>query len=78
MKNQFKIEVLEDGTISVDSDSFDPTVHKSADDFVRYLGELMGGTVVVKEKRSHAKTHLHVGKELDISAHTHDGHTHSH
>lgn len=78
MKNQFAIEILEDGTISVDSDSFDPTVHKSADDFVRMLGEMMAGPVVVREKRSHAKTHLHVGKGIDISAHTHDGHTHSH
>ena len=69
MKNQFKIEILEDGTISVDSDSFDPTVHKSADEFVRYLGEMMGGQVVVKEKRTHAKSHTH----------THaDGTTHHH
>jgi len=59
MKNQFNIEILEDGTISVDSDSFDPQVHKSADDFVRYLGEMMGGQVTVKEKRSHAKHHHH-------------------
>jgi len=59
MKNRFNIEILEDGTISVDSESFDPTVHKSADDFVRYLGEMMGGEVVVKEKRSHAKHHHH-------------------
>ncbi len=76
MKNQFKIEILEDGTISVDSDSFDATVHKSADDFVRMLGELMGGEVMVREKRKHAKAHVHVGTELDISRHTHDGHTH--
>ena len=65
MKNQFKIDILEDGTISVDSDSFDPTVHKSADEFVKMLGEMMGGTVTVKEKRSHAKAHSH-------------GHTHEH
>lgn len=76
MANQFKIEILEDGTISVDTEGFDATVHKSADDFVKYLGEMMGGAVVVKEKRSHAKSHLHVGKTLDISHHTHDGHTH--
>ena len=59
MKNQFKIEILEDGTISVDSDSFDSTVHKSADEFVKMLGEMMGGAVTVKEKRSHAKAHSH-------------------
>jgi len=78
MKNQFKIEILEDGTISVDTEGFDGTVHKSADEFVEMLGKLMGGEVTVKEKRSHAKAHLHVGKALDISEHTHDGHTHSH
>jgi hypothetical protein len=73
MKNQFNIQILEDGTISVDSGSFDPTVHKSADDFVKYLGELMGGQITVREKKSHAKTHIHVGKEL----HEHeDGHVH--
>lgn len=76
MKNQFNIEILEDGTISVDSDSFDPTVHKSADDFVRYLGEMMGGQVTVKEKRSHAKTHIHVGQT--IHEHDHGHHHHSH
>ena len=65
MKDQFKIEILEDGTISVDSDSFDPTVHKSADAFVKMLGEMMGGAVTVKEKRSHAKAHSH-------------GHSHEH
>jgi truncated hemoglobin YjbI len=59
MKNQFNIEILEDGTISVDSDSFDPQVHKSADEFVRFLGEMMGGEVVVREKRSHAKQYHH-------------------
>lgn len=73
MKNEFKIEILEDGTISVDSDSFDPTVHESADDFVLYLGKLMGGTVVVKEKRSHSKTHIHVGAALHEME---DGHQH--
>ena len=73
MNNQFKIEILEDGTISIDSDSFDPTVHKSADDFVLYLGKLMGGTVVVKEKRTHSKTHIHVGAALHEME---DGHQH--
>lgn len=67
MKNAFQIEILEDGTISVDSESFDPTVHKSADDFVRFLGEIMGGEVVVREKRSHAKAHHH-----------HHDHSHGH
>jgi len=65
MKNQFNIEILDDGTISVDSDSFDPQVHKSADEFVSYLSKMMGGKVVVKEKRTHAK-------------HRHHNHTHEH
>ena len=69
MKNTFKIEVLEDGTISVDTEGFDAAVHKSADDFVKMLGELLGGPVTVKEKRSHAKSHTHT--------HSHD-HTHHH
>jgi truncated hemoglobin YjbI len=65
--NKFNVEILEDGTISVDSDDFDPQVHKSADEFVKYLSELMGGEVVVKEKRTHAKHHHH-----------HHGHGHTH
>jgi len=59
MKDTFQIEVLEDGTLSIDTDGFTPQQHQQADEFVAELGKLMGGEVVVKEKRSHAKQHGH-------------------
>jgi len=70
MKNQFKIEILEDGTISVETESFDPQVHAQADELVRHLGKLMGGKVEIREKRSHAKQHSH--------GHDHAHHHHHH
>ena len=70
MKDTFKVTVLEDGMLSIDTEEFTPQVHKEADDFVKYLSELMGGDVVVREKRSHAKHHHH------SHDHIHDHHTH--
>ena len=52
-KNEFEIEILEDGTISVTTDGFDGTVHKSADEFVKTLGDMLGGPVVIKKRKRH-------------------------
>jgi len=58
-KNSFNINILEDGALSINTDDFSPEVHKQADEFIKYLGELMGGEVVVKEKHTHSKQHQH-------------------
>ena len=68
--NKFKIEILGDGMLSINSDDFSPEVHKEADEMIVYLGKLMGGDVVVKEKHSHAKHHHHG------HGHNHQHHNH--
>jgi len=68
MKDTFSVTVLDDGMLSINTEEFTPQLHKEADEFVKCLGELMGGEVTVKEKRSHAKHHHHT--------HDHIHHTH--
>jgi len=46
MKNKFKIEIHEDGSIQIDSEEFSESKHLYADDFLSELENLMGGEVV--------------------------------
>ena len=62
--NEFQIEILEDGKISIRSvGSFDKTVHRDADEFLEMIKELAGGEVEVKKLQpglgQHTHTHQH-------------------
>ena len=52
------IDILEDGTIRVETDQISPANHLNADQFLKFLAELAGGEVV-KTKNRHAHTHHH-------------------
>lgn len=67
-KNQMTVEVLEDGTIKVTTGDMSGVDHKRADDFLKMMATLAGGTVKV-DKAKHGKHHHH--------AHGHD-HDHEH
>lgn len=49
MANTMKIVIEEDGQISIETDEISPTLHKSAEEFLRMCKELAGGTVVEKK-----------------------------
>ena len=65
------IEILEDGTLKVTTDKISTPNHLGAENFLKEMGRLCGG--LVKRVRRIA-----ANRTIDISAHTHDGHTHTH
>jgi hypothetical protein len=68
MPDQMKIEILEDGTISVTTDKISGTNHVSADQFLNEVAKMAGGKrETVKRKERYSHTHSHA-----------DGHAHSH
>ena len=69
-----KYSILEDGTISIDTDEISGTNHASADELLKSLFDAMGGERTAKAKgrlgRQHAHTHDHA------HGHDHGGHHH--
>jgi len=51
MVDTIKIEILEDGTISIDTDSISGQNHVSADAFLAEITKLAGGERVTNKKR---------------------------
>lgn len=65
-KGQMKITILEDGTIKTETSDMAGPSHKAADDFLKTVAKLAGGTVSETPlKKGHVHSHEH-------------GHTHSH
>jgi len=62
------IEILEDGTISVSTDKISDTNHVSADEFLKEVEKLAGGTRTTAKRKNHYHTHVHHGK---VVAHAH-------
>ena len=58
MSDKMKMEILEDGTITVDTDGVSGKNHKSADEFLAMIEEMTGGGRVTK-KKAHAHKHKH-------------------
>ena len=71
-KGEMKIEILEDGTIKTSTSDMAGPSHKAADDFLKQMARLTGGTVT-EEKIKHQHHHHH-GTDHE---HGHD-HEHSH
>ncbi len=64
VKNEVRMKILEDGTISVSTDNFgDQTTHQQAEQLIKETFELVGGEgkVVSKMPHSHSHTHVHGG-----------------
>jgi hypothetical protein len=68
-KGEMTIEILEDGTIKVQTNDMSGPAHKAADDFLSMIGRLAGGEVT-EEKIGHAHQHQH--------SHSHEGEHHHH
>lgn len=66
--NEIRMKILKDGTISIDTDSFEEEVHQQADELINETCEMLGGERKVIDRKSGGQhTHTHTG-----------GHTHSH
>jgi len=48
--NTFEIEILEDGTVKIESEEFSESKHVKADEFLSALTEAIGGKVVTSQK----------------------------
>lgn len=59
MRDTIKFEILEDGTISIETDGISGVNHKSADELLESLAEMAGGPVDVKKKKGHVHRHVH-------------------
>jgi hypothetical protein len=69
--DKITIEILDDGTIKTSTDAISGANHMNAEQFLKEIGRLAGGSV---------KRILKVGASLHEAFHNHtkDGHTHSH
>jgi len=57
--DRIPIEVLEDGTISITTDAISGQNHQSADEFLKDLAKVAGGTVQIKDRPQKASHHHH-------------------
>jgi hypothetical protein len=58
MADRIKIEILEDGTLSIETEGISTKNHMSADEFLKAIEKLSGGERTTKHKEKHA-THTH-------------------
>lgn len=71
-----KFEILEDGTISIQTDDLSGPNHVSADQLLKAIANLAGGQVV-KKKRWDKHQHVHRHGHVDQGhGHSHGGHSH--
>ncbi len=73
MRDAIRWEILEDGTVSIETDAVSGANHRSADELLEQLAELLGGAVEVKKR-----DRLNVSLRGALEAHAHDGHVHTH
>jgi len=59
MVDTIKIEILEDGTISIDTDAISGQNHVSADSFLAEITKLAGGERVTEKKRARGAYAVH-------------------
>ena len=57
--DRLKIEILEDGTIKTTTDAVSMPNHANAEQFLREMARLAGGTTVRKAKQGHSHAHGH-------------------
>lgn len=71
--DKIQIQILEDGTIKLETDKVSMPNHSNAEKFTLAIASLCGGTV---ERRR--RMHLGASLAAGLAEHTHDGHTHTH
>lgn len=68
--DRIKWDILEDGTVTIETDKVSGQNHLSADELLKQLAEVLGGGVKIKFKEGHAIAHAH--------SHDHNHHDHHH
>ena len=66
MSDKIYIEIEEDGTISVTTDSISGANHLSAENFIKNMAELAGGVKTTKKRNKYGYTHVHANGEVHI------------
>ncbi len=64
MSDVMKVEILEDGTVSVTTDAVSGTNHVSADELLEALSKELGGKRTTKARKKTAHTHRHHHKHV--------------
>ena len=57
MTDTIRWEILEDGTVSITTDGISGTNHKSADELLESLADMIGGDVVIEKRKGHVYKH---------------------
>jgi len=63
MNDKIKWEILEDGTVSIETDQISGQNHLSADELLESLADMLGGPVKIKERKGHIHKHRHAQHE---------------
>ena len=59
-EDTFTVEILDDGTLKIETDTVSPANHKSADEFLAFVSKMLGGPVEkTKRKQGHSHVHTH-------------------
>lgn len=64
--DKLDIEILEDGTLRIQTDKISGPNHMSADQLLAEINKLVGGPVQT-QKRPHVHTHVHAHQNLGHS-----------
>jgi len=59
MTDSIKWKILEDGTVSIETDAISGENHLSADELLESLAGMLGGPVEIEERKGHAHKHRH-------------------
>ena len=63
MSDTIKWEILEDGTVSIETDAISGQNHLSADELLESLAGMLGGPEKIEERKGHAHKHRHVHQD---------------
>jgi len=63
MNDVIKWEILEDGTVSIETDTISGQNHLSADELLESLACMLGGPVKIEDRKGHAYKHRHVHQD---------------
>ena len=59
MSDAIKWKILEDGTVSIETDQISGENHLSADELLESLADMLGGSVKIEERKGHVHRHRH-------------------
>ncbi|MFH0901557.1 MAG: hypothetical protein V2A73_13095 [Pseudomonadota bacterium] len=63
MSDSIKWKILEDGTVSIETDQISGENHLSADELLESLADMLGGPMKIEERKGHVHKHRHTHNE---------------